>query len=139
MKNLYNAIAGAGLLFSLVAVQAAPQYMADNAWHQARDEYFNGDRWRACMFERIGTDLGHIQDLAFGQADEARITNTQRQVTELQSKLSAGKYDQPELDEVSSNLEKVVADNRLIERERDMLADDLSRVRDYRANHQNWR
>jgi len=137
MKNLYNAIAGSGLLLiSLAAIQAAPQYMADNAWHQARDEYFSGDAWRARMFERIGTDLDHIQDLAF-YGD--RIANTKRQVTELQGKLSAGKYDQPELDEVSSNLEKVVADNRLIERERDMLADDLNRVRDYRANHETWR
>ena len=90
------------------------------------------------MFERIRTDLDHIQQLAFGQTDDDRIANTEQQVTELQSKLTAGKYDQPELDEVISGLDKVVADNRLTARDRDMLADDQIRVRDYRANHENW-
>jgi hypothetical protein len=140
MKTLFSAIAGAGLLlFSLPAVQAAPQYNDDNAWHQARDQYFSGDSWRARMFERIRTDLDHVQVLAFGKADDDRIAYTKQQITELQGKLSAGKYDQPELDDVIGSLEKVVADNRLTARDRDMLADDLSRVRDYRANHENWR
>jgi hypothetical protein len=139
MRNLYNAIACAGmLLFSLSAIRAAPQYTDDNAWHQTRDQYFNGDSWRARMFERIRTDLDHIQQLAFGQDDQDRIANTKQQVTDLQSKLSAGRYDQPELDDVIASLEKVVADNRLSARDRDMLADDLSRVRDYRADHENW-
>jgi hypothetical protein len=139
MKNVYTAIAGAGLLlFSLCAIQAAPQNVADNAWHQARDEYFNGNSWRVCMFDRIRMDLDHVQQLAFGDADEDRIAHTEQQVTELQSKLSAGKYDQPQLDEVISGIQIVVADNRLTARDRDMMADDQSRVSDYRADHQNW-
>lgn len=138
-NKIYNTIACAGLvLFSLSAVQAAPLYTDDNAWRQAREEYFSGDSWRAHMFDRIRIDLDHVQQLVFGQADEDRIANTKQQVTELQSKLSAGKYDQPELDDVIASLEKVVADNRLTARDRDMLADDQSRVRDYRADHENW-
>jgi hypothetical protein len=139
MKYLYSAIACGGLLLlSLFAVQAAPLCKDDNAWHQARDDYFSGDRWRARMFERIQTDLDHVRQLVLGQADDDRISDTEQQVTELQSKLSAGKYDQPQLDDVIASLGTVVGDDRLTARDRDMVADDLGRVRDYRADHEHW-
>jgi hypothetical protein len=32
----------------------------------------------------------------------------------------------------------VIADNRLSQRDRDILNDDLSRLRDYRERHDNW-
>jgi hypothetical protein len=32
-----------------------------------------------------------------------------------------------------------VADNRLSSRDRDMLNDDLNRMRDYREHHEDWR
>jgi hypothetical protein len=32
----------------------------------------------------------------------------------------------------------VVGDDRLTARDRDMVADDLGRVRDYRADHEHW-
>jgi hypothetical protein len=137
--DLWSGIACAGLLlFSLSTIQAAPQYHDDDAWHQSREQYFSGDNWRTKMFDRIRMDLDHVQEIAFGRSDEDRIVMTKEKVSELQDKMAAGKYDQPELDEVIANLEKVVADNRLAPRDRDMLSDDLSRVRDYRANHDHW-
>ena len=50
---------------------------------------------------------------------------TKEKVSKLQDKMAAGKYDQPDLDEVIANLEQVVADNRVAPRDRDMLADDI--------------
>jgi hypothetical protein len=51
----------------------------------------------------------------------------------------AGQYDQPELDEVIAALQRVVADNRLTPRDRDILTDDLNRMREYREHHEDWR
>jgi hypothetical protein len=142
MKHLLrSSITCAGLLlFSFGASQAlAQQYQDNDAWHRSRDEFYAGNDWRMHMFDRIRTDLDHVQDAAFGRRDEDRIVDTKTKISELQSKMAAGRYDQPELDAVVSNLETVVADNRLSPRDRDMITDDLSRVRDYRAHHDNWR
>jgi hypothetical protein len=67
--------------------------------------------------------------------DEFRIARTKEELSELQSKLAAGRYDQPELDNVIAGLQRVVSDNRLSPRDRDMLNDDLNRMRDFRARH----
>ena len=52
-------------------------------------------------------------------------------------KMAEGRYDQPELDDVIAGLGRVVADNRLSVRDRDILNEDLNRVRDYREHHEN--
>jgi hypothetical protein len=138
-QNLWSPIACTRLLlFSLSTIQAAPQYHDDDAWHQFREQYFFGDNWRTRMFNRIHMDLDHVQEIAFGRGDEDRIVMTREKVSELQDRMAAGRYDQAEPDEVIASLEKVVADNSLASRDRDMLSDDLSRVRDYRASHDNW-
>ena len=124
-QNLWSGIACAGLLLFSLSIQAAPQYHGDDAWHQTRDQYFSGDSRRANLFERVRLDLEHVQDIAFGRNDEDRIVMTKEKVSKLQDKMAAGKYDQPDLDEVIANLEQVVADNRVAPRDRDMLADDI--------------
>jgi hypothetical protein len=139
-RSLFNGMACAGLLlFSFGAGQALAQYRDDDTWHQTREGFFAGNSWRMHLFERVQADLDHVQSVAFAGADELRIAHTKQQVAELQGKLAEGKYDQPELDEAVAGLEKVLADNRLSPRDRDMLNDDLSRVRDYRAHHADWR
>ena len=90
------------------------------------------------LFERVRMDLDHVQSGAFAGTDEYRIVRTKEQVAELQGKLADGKYDQPELDEVVASIGRVLADNRLSPQARDMLNDDLNRVRDYRAHHDDW-
>jgi hypothetical protein len=138
-RSLFKGMACSGLLlFSLAAGQVLAQYHDDDAWHHTREGFFTGDSWRMHLFERVQTDLDHVQSVAFAGADELRIAHTKQQVAELQGKLAEGKYDQPELDEAVAGLEKVLADNRLSPRDRDMLNDDLSRVRDYRAHHEDW-
>jgi hypothetical protein len=129
---------GALLVFAFTAGQAIAQYQDDDAWHRTREEFYAGNDWRMHMFVRIKTDLSHVQDVAFGRRDEDRIVDTEQKVSDLQSRMVSGAYDQPELDAVIDSLDKVVADNRLGPRDREMLTDDLSRVRDYRAHHENW-
>jgi hypothetical protein len=141
MKHtLLSGAACAGLLFFAMAVgnAAAQTYHDDDTWHNTRQGYFTGNNWRMHLFERVQADLDHVQSGAFAGADEFRIVRTKQEVSELQIKLTQGKYDQPELDDVIAGIERVLADNRLDPRDRDMLNDDLSRVRDYRAHHEDW-
>ena len=138
-RNLFTGMACSGLLlFSLTAGQALAQYHDDDSWHHTREGFFTGDNWRMHLFERVRTDLDHVQSVAFAGSDEYRIAQTKQEVADLQGKLIEGRYDQPELDQVVAGLERVLADNRLSPRDRDMLSDDLSRVRDYRAHHEDW-
>jgi len=138
-QTLLKSITCAGLLlFSFGAAQAVAQDHDDDAWHRSREEFYAGTGWRMHMFERIRVDLDHVQDVAFGRRDEDRIVRTKEKISELQEKMAAGRYDRPELDDVIASLETVVEDNRLSRSDRDMLTDDLSRVRDYQAHHENW-
>jgi hypothetical protein len=138
--TLLRTMAGAGLLlFSLTTMQAAPQDRDQDAWHESRDSYYREQGWRTRFFERVRQDLDHVQSVVFSGADEDRIVQTKRQLDELQEKMAAGQYDEPELDAAIGALGKVVADNRLTGRDRDMLSDDLKRMRDYREHHENWR
>ena len=114
-------------------------YRDDDAYHRDRDERFRGNEWRQRFFERIREDLEHVQSGAFPfGADQYRLARTKQELDELQSKLAAGRYDERELDEVIAAMDRVVRDNRLSRMDRDVLADDLSRLREFRARHNDY-
>ena len=90
------------------------------------------------MFAEVKEDLNHVQAKTFPGRDEYRIVRTKQELDELQSDLAARRYDESKLDEVIRTLQRVVADNRMSPRDRDILNDDLQRLRDYRAHHEGW-
>lgn len=138
--KIANSIATAVLLFGVANIQAAPQApdRDDQGWYQSRDSFYREQGWRMRFFDRVREDLNRVQDVDFRGKDQLRIARTKDQLSDLQTRLAAGRYDEPELDAVIGSLNKVVSDNRLSPRDRDMLRDDLAHMRDYRANHQNW-
>ncbi len=73
-----------------------------------------------------------------GCGDDYRLDRTVQELNELQGKLANHIYDERELDEVIGALSRVVGDNRMAVRDRDILSDDLSRLRDYREHHADW-
>jgi len=120
--------------------QAAPQRDRDDpAWYQSRDQFYKGEGWKARMFDRVREDVTRVQQNAFSSGDEYRLSKTVEELSDLQTKLTATNYDEPELDRVIAAMGRVVADNRLSPKDRDMLTDDLTRLRDYREHHANWR
>jgi hypothetical protein len=141
MKHpLLKTIAGAGLLLcGIINVQAAPQYRDEDPWHRSREAFYEEQSWKMHLFDRVREDLDHVQTLAFSGGDEDRIVRTKQVLGDLQSRLADGRYDRPELDDAIAALTRVVADNRLSSRDRDMLNDDLNRMRDYREHHEDWR
>ena len=128
-------------LLGLTGLQAAPaaQDRDDEGWYRTRDSFYHGEGWKMRVFDRVREDLNRVQSDTFSTGDEYRINETKEQLGELQTKLASSRYDEPELDRVIAALGKVVADNRLRPRDREMLNDDLSRLRDYREHHDHWR
>jgi hypothetical protein len=108
-------------------------------WYQHRGERFRGEQWRARMFAEVKEDLDHVQSKTFPIGrDEYRIVRTKQQLDELQNDFTAHRYSEAKLDEVIGALQKVVADNRMSARDRDILNEDLNHLRDYRAHHEEW-
>jgi hypothetical protein len=138
MKNiLLSSVAGAGLL--IFALGASAQDRDQDAYHSDRDAYFHDQHWRGHLFERVREDVQHVQAATWpGGGDQYRLGSTIDQLNVLQDKLANHVYDERDLDAVIGTLSRVVTDNRMAPRDRDILTDDLSRMRDYRANHADW-
>jgi hypothetical protein len=110
-----------------------------DAFHHDREEAFRGDAWKRRLFARVREDLDHVQaeTFPFG-SDEFRLVRAKQELDQLQDLLARGRYDRRELDDVLMALGKVVADNRLAPRDREILNDDLNRLRDFRANTRDY-
>jgi hypothetical protein len=109
------------------------------SYHQARDSSFRGNGGRAMFFQRIREDLDHATSGAYPfTGDRARLQRTQMELDELQQKLAKGYYDERSLDRTMTFLQAVVQGNRLAPRDRDMLTEDLSRMRDFRIRHDQY-
>ena len=141
MRRLLLSIMGSGLLLLGLTV-----YSQDRDRDRDRDEdrYHRVQRgedwWRGRMFERVRQDLDHVQSVTFPfSPDQYRLNRVKQELNELQAKLAENRYDQPELDDVISAMQRVVSDNHLSGRDRDLLNDDLSRLRAFREHHDGYR
>jgi hypothetical protein len=108
-------------------------------WYHDRDQRFQDQQWRGHLFAHVRMDLDHVQSVTWpGGRDRYRIDRTKHELDELQGMLEHGRYEPHELNEVISSLRRVVADNRMGRRDREVLNDDLNRLRDYRQHHDHW-
>ena len=111
----------------------------EGVYHRERDQRFGGNDWRARFFQHIREDLDHVESFAFPfGGDQARLARTKFELDELQQKLARGVYDERELDEATEALQVVVSSNRLGPRDREILSDDLARMRDFRIRHEQF-
>jgi hypothetical protein len=116
-----------------------PGRVDPEAFHIDRDQWFRRSDWRATIFQRIHEDLDHVTaDSSYFTGDRSRLQRTDAELDELQSKLSRGFYDAQELDDVIGAMQAVMQANRLDDRDRAILGDDLSRMRDFRAQHDQY-
>ena len=122
-------------LLALFAVTAAAQ-----DWYHDREARFQGEQWRAHVFEHVRTDLDHIGSAVWaGGKERRRLDRTKVELGELQAKLETGGFvDRPELNDVIDSMRKSANDQRLSPRDRDVLHDDLNRLVEYRDHHERW-
>jgi len=135
--------AGVGIvLFGLtIGLGAQPQHDRDDErYHRDRDDYYHRDQWRERMFDHIREDLNHVQVTVFGavRGDEFRLDRAKQELGELQSAYGEHRYNERALDDVINALQRVVSDNRLSSRDREMLNDDLNHLREFREHHTEW-
>ncbi len=131
MKHIFKA--------GLIVLACFALNVAAQDWYHSRDERFRGEQWRGRMFEQVKQDLNHIGSAVWASGKErTRLDRTRQELTELQAKLHDGRYDRDELNDVIDSITKSANDDRLSPRDRDVLHDDLNRLRDYREHHQHW-
>ena len=144
MKNiLLKSFAGAGLLVFTLGASAQDRDRdrdRDNdSYYRARESRFSDQRWRARIFDEVREDVQHVQQTTWpGGGDEYRLNVTEDQLNQLQSKLANHVYDEGQLDQVIEAVGRVASYNRMAPRDRDILTDDVSRLRDYREHHSDW-
>ena len=108
-------------------------------WYHDRDTRFRSEQWRGHVFEHVRADLDHIGSAVWASGKERnRLDRTKQELSELQAKLEGGRYDGGELNDVIDSIQKSANDERLAPRDREVLHDDLNRLRDYREHHEHW-
>jgi hypothetical protein len=133
MKHSFLAtIAASGLL--LFAVSAVAQ-------DRDRDDDRRRDESRhARMFQQVRDDVSKVQEeTPYFSSDQFRLVRVKEELGELQDKYDRHGYDGEALDDVIHALDRVVSDNHLAGRERDMLNDDLNRLKEFREHHEGYR
>jgi hypothetical protein len=111
----------------------------DGSYVAEREHFFQGEAWRRNLFQRVREDVEHVSHSTFPfTGDRVRLDRTIAELNQLQSKLSEGWYDEHALDEVIGALRGVVDENRMSGRDRDAIADDLNRLRDFREHHDEY-
>ena len=134
---LLSSLAGGALLFLSFAPSLAAQDRDD--YHHDRDAYFHGENWHQRIFERVREDLQHVQSVTWPNGgDQYRLDRTMEELNDLQSKLANRVYDESELDRVIDTLGRVASFNRMAPHDRDILTDDIARLREYREHHADW-
>jgi hypothetical protein len=131
MKNIFK---GGLIILACFGLNAAAQ-----DWYHDREARFRAEQWRAHLFAHVRVDLDHIGSAIWASGKERnRLERTKQELAELQDKLEHGRYDEHELDDVIDSMKKSANDERLAPRDRDVLGDDLIKLRDYREHHDHW-
>jgi hypothetical protein len=140
MKSiLLSSVAGAGLLLFSFTATAQDRPRDDDSYHSDRDAYFHDQQWRGHLFERVKEDVEHVREVTWpGGGDTYRLDKTVGELNELQGKLASHVYDERQLDDVIETLGRVASFNRMAPRDRNILNDDISRLREYRDHHADW-
>jgi hypothetical protein len=103
----------------------------DDRFYRERDDFYHGD-WRSRLFARVRQDLDYVSGRTFHGDDRYRLASVYRDLDDLQRDYASGRWDRRSLSGVIQALERVTDDNRLSPRDRDLLRDDVSRLRDLR-------
>ena len=122
-----------------VIVAAFVSGVAAQDWYRDREERYRGEQWRAHVFVHVRTDLEHVWSGRAADKERKRIETTEAELTKLQADLDQGRFDNGILNDVIDSIRKSSNDDRLSARDRAVLADDVTRLKDYQDHHDHWR
>jgi len=108
-------------------------------WYQGRNQRYQGEEWRARIFDYVRTDLEHIWSVYQAKDRErVRLDKTKEELYKMQVDLDQGRFDNGILNDVIDSLRKSSNDDRLSTSDKEIMADDLVRLKDYQNNHDHW-
>jgi hypothetical protein len=123
-------------LTAVVIVATLAFGAAAQDWYHDRDERFRGEEWRSHIFTYVRTDLDHIWSAVRASDEERRrLDKTKEELAKMQGDLDQGRWDNGILNDVIDSMRKSSNDNRLAERDRGVLADDLVRLKEFQDQH----
>ena len=128
MNPLFQKAAAAAIFLMLAsAMQAQPGY-------GRRYDRPNEGRYRREPLDEVRADLDRAsRDMYYlSRSEMNRFNKVRHEIGEFQRKWERGKFDRRELDDVIRSLDQVVNRNRLQPRDRDLLLNDISRLRGFR-------
>jgi hypothetical protein len=122
VKNLWFLAAA---LLMLLGVNATAQRYGDDYYYR---------HWGREPLDRVRGDLNRAErNLSYLSEDEMRrFRHIREAINDFQRNWERGRYDGPALDETIGGLHALVDRSKLHQRDRDVLADDLHRLRDLR-------
>jgi hypothetical protein len=121
----------AGVIVAALAFSAAAQ-----DWYRDREERFRGEGWRPHIFMHVRTDLEHVWSAVRASDQERRrLERTKEELNQMQADLDKGRWDNGILNDAIDSIRKSSNDERLVERDRAVLADDLARLKEFQDRH----
>lgn len=109
----------------------------ENGRFTAEFGHYSEERGPA-LLDRVRRDVDRAESESFrmaGGGDHKRFNKVREELGEFEGKLASGRFDKHELDDTIKNLQRVVNDNRLEYRYRDVLARDLAELREFRGRY----
>lgn len=110
-------------------------YGAAQDWYHEREERYRGEEWRAHLFREVRADLEHVWAPRAGEKERVRLQKTEEELTRMQADLETGRWDNGILNDVIDSIRKTSNDNRLSPNDRDVLADDVRRLKEFQDQH----
>lgn len=104
-------------------------------WYRDREERFRGEGWRPHIFREVRTDLDHVWSGRTADKERERLQRTEEELTKMQADLDQGRWDNGLLNDVIDSIGKSSNDQRLAPRDRDVLADDVKRLKEFQDQH----
>ena len=119
-----------GAILASFALSAAAQ-----DWYHEREERFRGEQWRAHVFMQVRADLEHVWSGRAADRERERLDRTKEELTKMQADLDQGRWDNGILNDVIDSIRKSSNDDRLPPKDRNVLADDVARLKQFQDIH----
>jgi hypothetical protein len=119
-----------GVIIAAGALSAVAQ-----DWYHEREDRFRGEEWRRHLFMHVRTDLEHVWSGRAANREQTRLAKTEEELTKMQADFDQGRWDNGILDDVIDSIRKSSNDERLEPRDRNILADDVRRLKEFQDQH----
>ena len=104
-------------------------------WYRDREERYRGEQWRPHLFDHVRNDLEHVWSGRAADRERARLDRTKEELRKMQADLDHGRWDNGLLNDVIDSIRKSSNDDRLAQRDREVLNDDVNRLKEFQDQH----